>query len=372
MSLRFEDIVDSQSLTNIVQERTNGVPEDILPSEFFSITEDIMGDRGMYGRTTGTSGMAPITGYNTASGLEQMSGVDVIPYECLNVRRHFVIDNSDVARLKNTSDQTAQRVTLSRVTNSIERITSRMRGSLVGSIFSMLQGSLRYDADGNILKPNPTVPSDIEHDFNIPAGHKSQLDVFGDGAIIGTKWSTTTSTPITDIADIKAAARKETGLPISTAMYGSNIHGFLLLNTALQQTINGNPNFSSSFAGGTIPQGFLGIQRWIPFNEAFAEAHTSTDTSRSFIDFHGANDIIFMPTVSREWYTLYRGSYEVPSSLGIDGDAFAAMNRANTVFGPFSYATTTQDPFGVKVVLGNTWFPALTNPKAIYKATVEF
>lgn len=370
MAIRFEDVVDSQSLTAIVQERVNGVPEDVLPGGFLNLTTPISGDRDSYVRTTGTSGMAPITSYDAASGLEQLSGTETIPFVCMNVRRHFVIDNSDVARLKNSTEATAQRISLARITNSIERITSRIRGSLVGSIYSMLTGFQRYDSDGNMLDPN--VAGDNRHDYGIAAGHKDQLDWDGNGAIIGTKWDTTSSTPISDIAAIKVAARKETGLPISTAMYGSNIHGYLLSNTALQQTINGNPNFASSFAGGTIPQGFLGINRWLPISEAFAEAHTSTDSSRSFIDFFGANTVIFMPEVSREWYTLYQGSYEVPTSLGIDGGAFEAMNRASTAFGPASYATTTTDPFGVKVIMVNTWFPALLNPKAIFIADVDF
>ena len=370
MAIRFEDLVDSNALTAVVKENVNGVPEDVMPSEFLSLTEDVFGDRGMYGRTQGTATMAPITSYNAASGLEQLTGIDLLTFQCLPVRRHFVIDSSDVARLKNPNDPTSQRLAMTRVSNSLERISGRIRSTLVGSIMSMLSnGFLRYNTSGDMLAPTDT--SGISHDYGIAAGHKGQLDVFGDGAIVGTVWSDNGSSPVTDVAEIKAAARKETGLPLTTALYGANIHGHLLGNTNLQQTINANPNFSTNFASGSIPSGFLGIKNWIPFQEAYSEAVTSTDSTRVFIDYADADTIIFMPDVTRDWYTLYLGTTEVPSDLGIKNGAFDAIATAQTTFGPYSYARAMDDPFSVKVMLGNVFFPALLNPKAIYIAKVS-
>lgn len=379
MAQTLFEALDPGLITSVFSEKMNGVPE-AFPSEFLTVTQDIEEPFGSYVIVSGDNKMAPITGYDSPSGREDLSGFDRKPFNALNVRRHFTLNSTTIRRLKDMSNTSLQAVEMGRIRNSIDRIAGHVRGSVAGSVLAMLIGELKYTpaADGATIDP---VNGTVTHDYGIPATHKDQINlnaVIGGAAgnIIGIKWDTTSSTPIQDVVDIASAAMRITGKPLAYAVYGANIPGYLQKNDNFKTWVQYNISFQNAFMNGDVPNGFGGIPNWIPARNMFAEAASSTDSSRSYINFVDPNKIIFFPAIDNSWYEMYRVAVDVPSTVDVVGGGesawMAALNSLNTTFGPFGYAIAQGDPVSCKVVLGNSWFPALKNPKCVFIADVDF
>jgi len=231
---------------------------------------------------------------------------------------------------------------------------------------ALFKGYLYFDGEGNLL--NSATGAVVTIDYQVPAGNQDQCDMLGDGSIIDAKWSAVGTDIHTHIQAILKAALKLTGLPLTTAYYGTNILDYLLKNTILSELIVRNVGTQQAFINGQIPDGFLGIQKWVPAQNAYY-----VDADNSYQDLMDDDDVVFTPTVSPIWYEFIEGSYPVPTNIGaVAADAVGAMSNILQKYGMFSYATVLNDPVTVKQNAGDTFLPVVKNPNAIVKASVHW
>jgi hypothetical protein len=230
---------------------------------------------------------------------------------------------------------------------------------------ALIQGVIYFDADGNLLAS--ATGAKLTVDMQIPAGHKTQLNVFGTGNIISASWATAATDIIVQIKNLKKAARKETGYPLAHAFYGENVLDYFLTNTKLKELINRNASYQTAFSKGEIADGFLGL-KWWPIEQAFFK-----DQDGSYQDLAAATQIVFTPEPDNSWWELMEGSYVIPTSLGnLASDMNSALSNLTEVTGMFSYAKVLDDPATIKQLAGDTFLPVVKVPKAVYNATVAF
>ena len=201
-------------------------------------------------------------------------------------------------------------------------------------------------------------------DYSVPSGNKGQLDVFGSGAIIGASWATASTKIITHIRNIKKASIKKTGYQLAHCFYGENIAGYLSSNTEAKEYLARNPAMNQQILStGEIPDGFMGLI-WHPVDDAFFEDKNGTLQGQI-----GADDIVFVPEPSQDWYELVQGSFVIPTNLGsVTPDATAAVGSLTEVFGMYGYAKITDDPAGIKQFAGDTFLPTIKVPGAVFIA----
>ncbi|MBA4192474.1 MAG: hypothetical protein C0467_31280, partial [Planctomycetaceae bacterium] len=91
--------------------------------------------------------------------------------------------------------------------------------------------------------------------------------------------------------------------------------------------------FANYYANtGQIKPGFLGFE-WVPASEAYFQDSTGTNQFP-----FPADQITFMPELTKATYTFYRGSKRIPTQFGPLADGAAALKSFSEVFGRGRYA----------------------------------
>jgi hypothetical protein len=366
MSVTLETILSGKNLVGVIQGIKSGVPEDLLPPAWLAVSRRVSGDNCTYLKVEGTRQTAKLVQYGSPSRARQLKGVSEIAVKLLHTFEHQHLSPATLIKLKdpNTDQQDKGMWEVSRQTAEFKRYFTNLR---ISAIYSALcSGKILFDLDGNLLTSAAGTPA-TTIDFGVPAGNKDQLDVFGGGDIIDAAWDAAATKIIAQIKNLKKAARKLTGYPLTTAFYGASIPDWLATNTACAALIVANNRYQEAFAAGDIPGGFAGIKNWIPLHEAFFA--DSGDTKRDWL----ADDfVVFAPDPTPDWWEVTEGSYLVPNSLNISADGVAAIGNLTEVNGMFSYATLESDPPTIKQLAGDTFLPILKVPKAIFIADVDF
>jgi len=85
----------------------------------------------------------------------------------------------------------------------------------------------------------------------------------------------------------------------------------------------------------------------------------------------GADDIVFCPDPSTEWWKVFTGSQAVPQGVANYGsDALSMTGDLQEVFGMFGYAAMSHNPVAIEQFAGNNWLHAIAAKYAWCKATV--
>lgn len=364
MPTTLKQVLGADNLISVIQGITNGLPEDIIPAGFLNTTRDIEGNQGTYRKVEGTRQTARLAEYASPSKLREMKGISEVAVTLLSTKEHIYHKPEILVNLKQIDDRAKQRRArqeIARQTRNFRQLFDNLR---VASVFSALTlGHIYFDADGNLLPSSSGAVTTI--DYGIPAGNMNQLDVLGDGDIIGASWGTAGTAIHTQLQELKAAARQKTGYDLRHAFYGANILDYILGNDYLNNVISRNPAYATSFAEGEIPNGFLGFD-WIPFRDAFYE-----DADGDIQTFTGGDTVVFTPEVSSDWYEVLQGSNLVPTSIGRIGSSGEDMlGSLRDVNGMYSYASVQEDPVTIKHVAGDTFLPVIKVPNAVFIADV--
>ncbi len=364
MAKTLQQILGGRNLTGVIQGVAGGVPDDLLPEGFMAATRTVEGEYGTYVKVEGTRKTARLAQYGSPSQQRVLKGVSEVSIKLIHTVESIYHKPPVLMNLSNFQNDQKQRLgeeEIARQTGDFNRLFTNLRTAALYSLLA--QGAVYFDADGNLL-PDST-GAHVTVDFGVPSGNKDQLDVLGDGAIIGASWATAGTAIHTQVAALKKAARKLTGYPVKHAFHGANILDHFLGNTKLKELINNNRSFQEGAASGEIPNGLLGLQ-WHPVDEAFYV--DQDDTAQDFFD---ADAIVFTPEPSPDWYELIEGTYPVPTDVGsVSQDGAGALGGVSTEAGMFSYAVVTADPVAIKHVAGDTFLPVLKVPKAIFIAKV--
>ena len=358
MSVDVNSVLSGEYLTGVIRDLV-GVPDDILPPAFTTASKRISGDSGTYIRVNGTARVAQAVQYGAPSKTMLQENTSKVPITLIHSFHHQSVKMATLIKLKNPEQNIFDQGKWE-VDHQAAAFKKKFTGLRISSIYSMLAtGKIYFDIDGNLLPSSSTAAMTV--DFGVPAGNQDTI-----GGIIAAKWSTAGTDIIGQMKALKTYARKLTGYRLTTAFYGSGVPGYIAGNTVLANLIKNNAAFSVPMSAGEIPSGLLGIKNWIPFNEAYFV--DSGNTSRDWI---AADDIVFTPDVSPDWYECTEGSYLAPNSISLSQDGPSVLGNFTEMFGQFGYATVETDPPGFKQLAGDTFLPVLKVPKAIFRAGVD-
>lgn len=366
MSKTLEQIIGYESLTRVITSPDGGVPTDLLPPGFMTLTTPNPGNTAVWNVLASSRKNAGTDNYGSASKRIDKETAGQRSATMLHTFKHISHPAATLMKLKAFDSPERQIKGQQEVDRQTAEFRRKLNNQRMSAIYSVLRHGIIYrDADGNILPSSSGETAGLRVDMGVPSGNKNQLDVFGSGAIIGASWATSTTKIHTQIANIKKASRKKTGRKIVHAFYGEDILDYLLKNDNIKQLLNSNSALATAFAGNEIPNGFLGLQ-WHPVSEAFFE-----DSSGTNQDWFAGDIIVFTPEPDPSWWTMNEGSYMVPTSVGnVSADGTAALGDLAEVTGMFSYAKVNDDPPGIKHFMGDTFLPTLLDPGAIFIADV--
>lgn len=361
MSKTLQQILGGENMTGVIQSVAGGVPEDILPPAFLTPGRTVDGDTATYFKVESTRRAAQRKAYGSKAAEVDKQGITEQPVKLIHTVEKQRHGATTLVNLKGVNGEGKQRLGEQEVDRQTVEFARRFRNLRLSSVYSALSfGAIYFNAAGDLA----TSSSTVNIDFGVPANNKTQLN-----GLIDAAWDVAGTKIITQIKNIKAQARKLTGLPIRHAFYGANIPDFLLTNTQIKEMLNRNPRAQARLVmeeAGEIPDGLLGLS-WHPVNEAF------TDIAGSNTDWFAVDKIVFTPDPSPDWYELIEGTYPVPTSVGIAGGSAAdALANFNLQAGMFSYGKVTDDPPSIEHVAGDTFLPIVKNGNAVFIADVDF
>jgi hypothetical protein len=119
------------------------------------------------------------------------------------------------------------------ITRQKQYLAAKVANMIEFQTAAMLRGSYTFDQQGDEIRQGFTGGEETI-DFQVPSGNKNQLNMLGDGDIIGASWATTTTDIPTDILQINDAMNSLTGMGINHMVMNSNTFAYLLNNTKIQ------------------------------------------------------------------------------------------------------------------------------------------
>ena len=360
MAYGIQDLLSYVPLTKAVQTVKTGIPK-VLPDAFWSVTEDVPGDRARLVEFQGTRKLARVAPYGSPP-----RQVDHLPL-------------SDKALvLLHTTEEMAFRDELFRILRQWEqykpqqqwakqelaRQAAGFRQRFDNLRLAAIQGNLAnagvlwFDGDGGMLASSSGAKLTV--DQGVPANNKNQLN-----GIISASWATAGTDIVSQVNALKIRAVQTTGYPLKYAFYGKNIPGYFNANTSIQNYWWRNQQFSNSYLGtGRLPEGMLELT-WIPAQNAFYE-----DDAGTVVEQFPGDQVTFTPDINAETYTLYQGSIHVPRRFGMYATAEQALADVEEAFGMFRYAYMKINPVQIIDVIGDTFLPRFKVPAAYYFADV--
>jgi hypothetical protein len=103
---------------------------------------------------------------------------------------------------------------------------------------AMLRGAYYYIQNGDALLNSYTdgggVKGSVKIDYQVPPGNTGRLNMTGAGPIITVIWSDSSATIVQDCLAINAAQQELTGRPVTDVWVTSNVWGWVILNTQVQ------------------------------------------------------------------------------------------------------------------------------------------
>ncbi len=359
MSKTLNQLLSPDNLIGSVQTVVNGIPEDILPPSLFTVTERFRGNQGRYTRTAGTQQVAPVTVYGAPAGQINKWGLGSVPVTLLHSFQSISFEPLDLANLLSEDGSTMQILGRQTLERNLANFGQLFRNLRIASVYSTLATGLVYFNSAGQLLPSVT-GSSFGIDFGVSANHRGQLD-----GIIAASWATATTDIPKHIELIQARSLQDTGKKLRYAVYGADIPAYITGNNFVGALIQRSPAMSEQFVrGAVIPDGTLGLT-WLPATAAFYR-----DANNVVQTYWPGDKVVFCPEPDPSWCGFLEGSYVVPNSTEIAGDASSALSNFREVMGPFSFATVAVNPPGITQFSGDTFLFVLNNSDAIFIADV--
>lgn len=358
----LSQVLGGKNATGVIQGIKSGIPT-VVPEAFLrQSSRTVHGKLISWFEVDGRRETARLVQYGSPAKRRELQGVTERSATALHTFEKQPMNALELLRLINPATGELDPMGVSEVqrqTREFKALFSNLRIAAVQ--FALCKGVIHFDAEGNLLPSSSGAAVSV--DFNIPAGNKAQLDVFGGGDIIDASWATGSTKIIQHIKEIKKASLKKTGYAIKHAFYGSNIPSYLANNTEAKEYLVRNPQANQTFIdSGEVPAGLGGLT-WHPLDEAFY-----VDADGTVQPMIGDDEIAFVPEPSEDWYELIPGSYAVPTTVDIAGDANSALSSLTEQYGMFSYGKVTHDPPSIEQYAGDTFLPLIKVPGAVFLA----
>ena len=333
-----------------------------LPSGFYQVSKrEMAAADGMftYDKVEGTRKVARTIRYNGKSAVRNVSGVDTIPVKALFSAEHLDFDVAKLINLRGLGNGNVQEgIAMQEINRRLAEARQLQQNLRNASVhLSLLDGILYRDVEGNLLPSS--VGAVYTTDWAIPAGNKDQITDSAGSTIIDAKWSTAATDIIGHVNKIKSRALDQTGYPLKYAIYGPNILGNVMGNTAAVNLMQSSPVFNSGIIeSGEFPNPFLGLT-WIRGDQFFWSDNDGTIRRPV-----GADDVVFLPEPDPSWYDLVETSY-----LWTDKEGVAMnMNDITLKMGPSIQMKIESDPVTASAIYRDAFLPTINVPAAIFIA----
>jgi len=353
-------ILSYTSLMKPVETIKTGIPN-VLPPEFFSVTEEVLGNTAEVVELPGTRRVARVAPYGAPPRQVEHVPLAVRPLVLLHTIEEIAFRDELFRYLRQWDRyEPMQDRAKDEIARQGKQFVTRQDNLEVAVITSFLAGGKAwFDGDGNLL-PSAT-GAKLTIDQGIPANNQGQLN-----GTVATTWATAGTDIVSDITSIKQLAFQTTGHPLRFAFYGKNIPGYFAKNDTIKPFWQFNQSFNESWLGsGKMPKDMLELV-WIPAYPTFYEDQTGTIQSQ-----FPADQVTFTPDINADTYAFLKGSYPVPKAFGpvmLTGDDGAgAKDLFADVFGRFRYAFARIHPSGILDVTGNTFMPRFKIPASIFQ-----
>lgn len=362
MAYDIEQLLSLPKLMEVVEAVKSGLPNP-LPSEFFSITEDMPGHMGRYFATKGQRRVARRVEYGAPALNREQKGFDSRDVKLLHSFEEMTLDPYVLVQLMSL-DAYQNDMGAMETARQVREFTQLQHNLEIAAVAQVLaNGAIYFNDDGNLLPSSSGAEFTI--DFDVPAGNKNQLDWDGSGAIIGASWATATTNIPLDLREIDIAGTRLTGFPPWGVIYGRNVPEYFTQNNYVKDFFYRNMKMNPEYLNtGQVPDGLFNL-RWFPGYTMFFEDETAT--FRSLV---GDDTCIFFPKPDRNWWTFMRGTTPVPNSIDIQTSLQAAVAALTQAKGLFLYGRLLDNPCKIVLRGGNTFLPIVKNPDVLFIADV--
>lgn len=368
MALTLEQVLGAPVLTAAI--RTGAaIPPTVVPAPFQTVTDRVVGDRFAYRQRSIRSATAKRVNYGNPSvrrGLVDVGSASVVMVHTNENIMHNFLTFQNLCQSDNLVLQNIARDEVQAQNDEFAGEIGNLRAGVFNSIFA--NGSVSFDSNDELL-PNATGAANTIS-YNIPSGNQSQLNVFGDGNLLGTGWQNPTADIDGDIRRIDQALIRLVGAPGKYIFYGMNIPKYIQTNNVLKEYFVRNQTMNAAILGGAgIPDPLYG-KIWIPAYQAYFK-----DQSGAYKTFFGADSLTICPEPTKNWWKFAVGTFPVPTTLGniFTTTAEAVTAAVELVYGQFGYARLVQEETpGLKQIAGDTFMPVITNPNAMMMPSVNF
>lgn len=373
MSRALQDILGWVALTRAVNKVKDGVPNP-FPSWLFNVnaSDRVIGNSVKFNRTYGTKKTARVVGYGAPPRHRELQDEELSEAKFIHLgeERQFAPNILSMLRDYESYDNAGKAKRL--VANNVQTMGTMFGNSRIVAVATTLaKGDIYVDADGNLL---PTSSGAAQtYSQQISANNIGTiLHADGTTSIFGAtgqgSWANTNTNIPYQLRLLQQTASMNHGYVPRVALYGSKVVEYLSQNNYVLDFLARTPGMQSvGLKDNTIPDGLFGFQ-WVPVWES---SYTKDDGTK--VTLWPENGVTFLPAQSDApaFWSMFEGSYEVPTNLNITGDAMSALNSLKTVYGAFGFGKVNLSPVCVSTIMGDTFMPVVRLPDTIYIADVS-
>lgn len=370
-SKALQDILGWVALTKAINAVKDGVPNPFPPWLFSVRSEDkVIGNSTKFNRLYGTRKGARVIKYGGVPRHRELQKEELAEVKFITLGEERIFEPNVLSMLRDYDSYDNAQKAKRLVANNVRTLGTLFANSrIIATATTLGQGSIYVDSDGNLLPSSSGAAETYSH--QIPANNigtvvdNAGANIFG--ASGGGSWqSAATDIPL-QLRRLMELAAQTHGYEPRVAMYGKAVPSMLTQNDyVLDYLARYEPGRAEYLKDNTIPQGLFGLD-WVPTWKASMDKDDGTHTS-----LWGANTVTFVPGEedAPAFWSMFEGSNEVPTSINVQTDAIEALNSLRTVHGAFGYSVVNLKPLAVSMVMGDTFWPAIKIPEAVYIADV--
>lgn len=371
MSKALQDILGWVALTRAVNAIKDGVPNPFPPWLFQVRAEDrVIGNSVKFNRTFGMRKTARVIKYGSPPRHRELQDESLAEAKFLHLGEERIFAPNVLSMLRDYESYDNAQKAKRLVANNVQTMGTLFGNArIVATATTLAYGAIYVDSDGNILPTSSGASETYSQQVsanNIGAiVDSASANIFG--ATGGGSWANSSTNIPLQLRRLQEHAAMQHGYTPRVALYGKNVVEYLSQNDYVLDFLARTPGLQSvGIKDNTIPDGLFGLT-WVP---VWMSSYTKDDGTKTSL--WPADGVTFLPGPedAASFWSMFEGSYEVPTSINLVADAMAAMNSLSTVYGAFGYAQVTARPVSVATVMGDTFFPAIKLPDTVYIADV--
>ena len=361
MARSIQDVLGLTTLTRFIETVKAEVPR--LPmaglyGDDAAYVSPVVGTQSIYVRGVASRAGARTTNPGAPSTTANEYRTDTeVPVTLLHAFENQPL-NPNVFRRIMESPSAVSDVAMRMFEKHVANFAARFAITRTNAVHSILStgGFIYRDSTGQVLPTSSGAATSLTVDFGVATARRDA----NFGGLIAATWATAATDIVSHLLAIRRRQIRDGRPPITTCLYGINVPGYIAANTNAKEWINGNLSLSEGSWRGTIPQGFGGIQNWIPVADYFHSTNSAVP-AETLTQVFGDNYLGFLPDLSTDWWDFQVGTQTVASTIDLRaaGSELAAFRQAQGMFG---YGQVEHDPAGIKLYGGDTFLPVLQPP----------